>query len=125
MNSQILGDLEKEIMKVIWQVNSKITVRDVVIAVSKRRKVAYTTVMTIMGRLVEKGLLKRKTSGRSYVYQATYSKDKFLSRVSHQIIQNLVASFGDVAIANFTKEIEKIPLAKRRRLIKALERANE
>lgn len=121
---KFLGQLEKEVMEVVWVSNEPITVRIVFETISKKRKIAYTTVMTIMGRLAKKGFLKSTTSEKAYTYQATYSKDKFLTRISRQIIKNLEASFGDAAIANFTKEIEKIPVEKRRKLIKKLKKAN-
>jgi len=55
------------------------------------------------------------------LYQATYSKDKFLTKVSRQIIKNFVANFGESAVANFTQEIAKISPEKRRELIKLLQ----
>lgn len=121
---RILGELESEIMELVWNSSNSVSVRVVADNIQKKRKVAYTTVMTIMGRLVKKGLLKRKSTGVAYVYTSVYSKDQFLSRVSQQIIKNMVANFGDLAIANFSKEIEKIPLEKRRKLISALKKAN-
>lgn len=123
--SKFLGQLEKEIMEIVWASKESITVRVVFEVLSKRRKIAYTTVMTIMNRLVNKKLLKRVAEGKAYSYQAIYSKDKFLTKMFHEILQSFIKSFGDVAVANFTKEIEKIPLAKRRKLIKQLEKANE
>lgn len=121
---KVLGELESEVMEIIWQSSGSIAVRTVTQSLQKRRQIAYTTVMTIMNRLMDKGLLNRQQDGRVYLYSSAVSKDKFLSRVSHQIVKNLVASFGDIAIANFTKEIEKIPLAKRRKLIRQLKKAN-
>lgn len=121
---RVLGELESEIMEIIWSSPNLFTVRSVADSIQKKRKVAYTTVMTIMGRLVKKGLLKRKSNGAAYLYTSVYSKDKFLSRVSRQIIKNMITNFGDLAIANFSKEIEKIPPEKRRKLIAALKKAN-
>ncbi len=127
MNSssgQFLGELEKEIMDVVWENPQKVTVRSVYKHLKKRRKIAYTTVMTIMNRLVDKGLLGRKKDGRAYLYKPAVSKDKFLTRISRQIIKNFVSSFGDIAIARFSQELEKIPAEKRRKLIKELKKAN-
>lgn len=124
MNSQVLGDLEKEIMEVMWANNQPLTVRIVYESISRKRKIAYTTVMTIMGRLTKKGFLKTKASGKAYIYQTALSKDKFLTKVSRQIIQNLISSFGDTAIAHFTKELEKIPADKKQKLARILKNAN-
>jgi len=62
-----LTDHELQIMKVIWQ-RGNATVRDVYEELLKHRKIAYTTVMTVMGVLEQKGRLKKAASGRAYVY---------------------------------------------------------
>lgn len=119
--SKFLGQLEKEIMEIVWASKDPITVREVFETISKKRKIAYTTVMTIMNRLVDKKLLKRIPYGKAYLYQAAYSKDKFLTKISRQIIKNFVSNFGDAAIARFVQEVDKIPANKRRKLLKLLE----
>ena len=120
MTTQMLGELEKEIMEVMWANKQPLTVRIVYESISGRRKIAYTTVMTIMGRLTKKGFLKTKASGKAYIYQTSLSKDKFLTKVSRQIIKNLMSNFGDVAIAHFAQELDKIPADKKKRLLKLL-----
>ena len=123
---QILGELEREVMDVVWKNSSPITVREVLESISKRRQVAYTTIMTIMTRLADKGLLSRKTNGsKAYTYQAVYSKEKFLTKVSKQIIKNFISIFGQAAVAHFAEEIEKIPADKRRKLLKMLKSNNK
>src|SRR5258708_36322143 len=95
--SKMLGELESEVMGVILESKAQISVREVADKLQKKRKIAYTTVMTIMTRLTEKGLLKRKESGKAYLYQSVYTKDKLLTRISHQIIRNFISSFGDAS----------------------------
>ena len=127
MNSnsgKFLGELEKEIMGIIWKNDQQETVRSVFETLSKKRKIAYTTVMTIMNRLVNKGLLKRSLESKVYSYEAVYSKDRFLTKMSKQIIKNFVSSFGDAAIASFIHEVDKIPADKKRKLLKLLKEAN-
>lgn len=119
-SGKFLGELEKEIMEVVWQSTQPITVRLVFESISKKRKIAYTTVMTIMGRLAKKGYLKTEASGKAYIYKAVLSKDKFLTKVSRQIIRNLISSFGNTAIAHFAQELEKIPVEKKQKLLRLL-----
>ncbi len=121
----MLGELEKEIMDIMWNTKKPLTVRLVFELLKKKRKIAYTTVMTVMNRLVEKKILKRLTEGKAYVYKATYSKDKFLTRTSRQIIRSFVSSFGETAIAHFVEEVDKIPKEKRNRLLKMLKGADK
>lgn len=123
-NTRFLGELESEIMKIVWSQKNSVSVKIVTEILQQKRKIAYTTVMTIMGRLVEKGLLKRTSEGKAYNYQAAYSKDKFLTKVTKQIIKNFVSSFGDAAIAHFAQEVEKIPEEKRKKLIRILKESN-
>lgn len=117
---KVLGELESEVMEIIWQSSNPVLVRGVAEYLQKKRKIAYTTVMTIMNRLVEKRLLSRKQEGHAYLYKSAVSKDKFLTRISHQIIKNFVSSFGDAAVAHFTEELAKISPEKRKQLLKLL-----
>ncbi len=125
MNSEqkagkVLGELESEVMEIIWQSKDPISVRTVTQILQKKRKIAYTTVMTIMNRLVDKGILSRKQEGRAYLYKGAVSKDKFLTRISRQIIKNFISSFGDAAVAHFAQEVEKLAPRKRQALLKIL-----
>lgn len=122
---KVLGELESEVMEIVWHSPSPISVRDVTENLQHKRQIAYTTVMTIMGRLVEKGLLKRSISGKAYTYQPVYTKEKFLTRITRQIIKTFISSFGEVAVAHFAQEIEKIPASKRRKLLKILKSSHE
>jgi len=117
---KVLGELESNVMEIVWRAKKPVSVSDVINILSKQREIAYTTVMTIMGRLTDKGLLKRTASGKAYIYKPMYSKDTFLSRISRQIIRNLVSSFGDTAIAHFTEELEHIPSEKKKKLLEIL-----
>ena len=65
--AKVLTGQELEIMKIVWQRDSA-TVREVYEELLKRRKIAYTTVMTMMGILEQKGRLKRNDGDRAYVY---------------------------------------------------------
>lgn len=96
-----LGTLEEAIMNVIWR-DGRVSVRQVVDLINRRRHVAYTTVMTVMYRLSKKGILQRsRDKSGAYVYQATKSKQDFLREVSKKMIEKLVREYGEVAIAQF------------------------
>ena len=72
-NGPGLGELETDIMKVVW-LSDWVAVRDVYERLRLERSIAYTTVMTVMGRLHDKGLLDRRQEGRSYIYQARQTR---------------------------------------------------
>jgi BlaI family penicillinase repressor len=83
--SKTLTDQELEIMKVVWE-RQTATVRDVYEALLQRRRVAYTTVMTMMKILEQKGYLNRKQVERAYVYRPAQPK----SRVIQAMVRDFV-----------------------------------
>lgn len=122
---KVLGELQSEVMEVIWQSQDPVSVKTVTQSLQEKRTIAYTTVMTVMGRLVDKGLLKRKESGKAYIYQPTHSKEKFLTRVSRQIIRNFASTFGEPAITHFAEEVDKLAPEKKKELVKLLKEAKK
>lgn len=81
-----LAPQELEIMKVVWARRSA-TVRDVYEELRARRRIAYTTVMTMMNILERKGHLKKRAEGRSFVYQP--------ARPKRQVVGAMVREFLD------------------------------
>ncbi len=104
---KLLGSLELEVMEYMWQ-TEEATVQQVRKAINHKRPIAYTTVMTVMGRLVGKGLLTRAREGKRYRYRAGRSKDEFLRQTSSNMVHTLVDDFGDLAIAQFLGEIGNV-----------------
>jgi BlaI family transcriptional regulator, penicillinase repressor len=84
--STTLTDQELEIMKIVWQLE-RATVRDVYEALLERRKIAYTTVMTMMKILEQKQYLKKTLEDRAYIYCPT--------RPKNQVIRGMVREFVD------------------------------
>ncbi len=104
---KLLGSLELKVMECMWQVEEA-TVQQVVAAINRRRPIAYTTVMTVMVHLVDKGLLVRTKEGKRYRYRLAQSREEFLQETSRRIIHTLVDDFGDLAIAQFLGEIDNV-----------------
>lgn len=103
---QTLGELETEIMEVIWKLKNA-SVREVLDNFKKHKKVAYTTVMTVMTRLASKGVLKRKLDeSGAFIYTPVQDKEGFLAISSRKIIKNLINEFGEVAVAQFIDAVE-------------------
>ena len=84
--SRTLTEQELEIMKVVWE-HQNATVRDVYEALLRRRKISYTTVMTMMNILEEKGYLKKRAGDKAYVYRPAQAK----ARVIRAMVQEFVA----------------------------------
>ena len=79
-----LTEQELEIMKVIWKLETA-TVRQVYESMLERRRIAYTTVMTMMNILEQKGHLKKEQGEKAYVYQPTQPQN--------QVIRSMVREF--------------------------------
>ena len=99
---KVLGDLEAEIMELIWSRadghSQGTTVRDIFEILYERRRLAYTTVMSTMTRLAKKGLLRAEKSEHAYIYYPTLTQDEFISRFVGRILDDLLVNFSGVTL---------------------------
>ncbi len=120
MRTKLLSGLESQIMEIIWQ-DKKCSVRNIVERIQKKRTIAYTTVATILQRLYVKGLVDRKeTNKQAYVYFPKLSKKSYSKKIIKTFLNNILDSFGGVAIASFAEGIESLPENKKKKLLKLL-----
>lgn len=116
-----LHELESEVMEEVWR-RDEVTVREVLDALNRGSKQrAYTTVMTIMARLDEKGLLGRRRQGRADVYRARLSRERYLAARAQAQVDELVADYGDVALAHFARQLDALDSRRRAALRKLAE----
>jgi predicted transcriptional regulator len=106
-------------MAIAWARES-VTVRDVADALEPETDSAYTTVMTVMSRLTDKGLLKRSQRGRAYLYKPKVTKDAYADALSQSRVRSLVDEFGDLAVAQFAREIQRVDPARAEMLARLL-----
>jgi len=104
---KFLGELQLAVMEVVWE-RQPISVSEVLNALNAQRDLAYTTVMTIMSRLAEKGWLVLEKRGRAYFYQAARSREEAEAAAVGEVVRALLEDFGEVAIAQFVKELDEI-----------------
>lgn len=92
---KFLGDLECKIMELVWKLaQPTVTVRDVFNALRKEREIAYTTVMTTMVRLSEKGLLKIVDKiGLANCYMPEYDREEFINTAVNMILEIFTSQF--------------------------------
>src|SRR5882757_1211124 len=86
--SGTLTEQELEIMKIVWQLE-RATVRDVYEELLKRRKIAYTTVMTMMKILEQKKHLKRTQEDRAYVYRPSKPKQQVIGGMVREFVNRV------------------------------------
>ncbi len=81
-----LAPLELECLSVLWPMGEG-TVREIHRALTQSRPRAYTTVMTIMDRLEQKGIVARRKEGRAFRYQAKLSAEEARLKAVEKIVQ--------------------------------------
>jgi predicted transcriptional regulator len=101
--SSTLTGQELEIMKVVWERDS-VTVRDVYEALLERRKVAYTTVMTMMKILEQKKYLKKDQSDRAYVYRPAEPKGQVIGAMVREFVNRVFNGSAEPLLAHLVNE---------------------
>ncbi|AXQ56470.1 BlaI/MecI/CopY family transcriptional regulator [Streptomyces koyangensis] len=96
-----LGELEDAVMTRVWKWNRPVTVREVLEDLQQERSIAYTTVMTVMDNLYQKGWVRREAEGRAYRYAAVSTRAAYAAALMNEAWQRsdnqaaaLVAFFG-------------------------------
>ncbi len=90
-------------MKVIWE-RERATVRDVYEALLERRKVAYTTVMTMMKILEQKGFLKKSQEDRAYVYRPAQAKRQVIGAMVKDFINRVFNGSAEPLLVHLVEE---------------------
>jgi len=115
--ASLLGPLEGRIMRAVWtgQAGETFVVRDVLALMPE---LAYTTVMTTLHRLAEKGLLaaRAEPGRRAHEYRVAQAPAAYLADASEREAADVVARYGDAALAAFAARLAGLPPEQRRRL---------
>jgi predicted transcriptional regulator len=106
--STVLTEQELEIMKIVWEREST-TVRDVYETLLERRKVAYTTVMTMMKILEQKKYLKRTQADRAYVYRPAQPKRLVVGAMVRDFINRVFNGATEPLLVHLVEEHDLSP----------------
>ena len=102
-----LGTLEAQVMEVMWEADD-LNVEDVRGRLAERHKqAAYTTIMTTLDRLFKKGFLSRRRVGKAYRYSAKVSRGDLGNNVARKVLDGLLSSFAEPAIAYFVEALSR------------------
>jgi predicted transcriptional regulator len=101
--STTLTEQELEIMKIVWD-RENATVRDVYEALLERRKVAYTTVMTMMKILERKKYLRKTLVERAYVYKAAQPQRKVLGAMVREFVNRVFNGSAEPLLVHLVEE---------------------
>jgi len=90
-------------MKIVWE-RDKVTVRDVYEALLDHRKVAYTTVMTMMKILEHKRYLKKTQAERAYVYRPAQPKRKVIGAMVREFVNRVFNGSAEPLLVHLVEE---------------------
>ena len=95
--NRFFGPLEAKVMDVLWN-DCEMTIKEVQQALEHEKLVNFNTVMTVMNRLVEKGMLYKRMAGRSSLYKPVLTRSAFLNSQSKHMTHELLDEFGSVVV---------------------------
>jgi len=108
-----MGELEYEVLTQLWILESPATPAEVLDALDA--DLAYTTVMTILTRLADKGLVVRERRGRAYAYAPVVSEAELTAQRMHAVLEG--SSDRRAALNGFVQSLSKRELTTLRRLL--------
>lgn len=119
MKAKIPGELEMQILDILWQYGN-CTISDIFKKLKIKRKIAYTTIATVLQRLYNKGQVDREKRANHYIYISHFNKKIYSLRLIKNFLNGLMNNFGDVAIASFAESLDSLPKKKKDHLLKLL-----
>ena len=111
-----MGELKAQVLNVLWDRDEWSTPGDVHGVLSEERKLAYTTVMTILVRLFNERLVDRRREGRAYAYRPIQSREEYTADRMSRLLQD--AGDRGTALSHFLQVIGPAERARLRRLLK-------
>jgi BlaI family transcriptional regulator, penicillinase repressor len=114
---------ELAIMKVVWKLEQA-TVRDVYEAIREKRPIAYTTVMTMMRILEEKGYLKKNRSERAYLYKPSRARQQVVGAMVRDFVDRVFDGAASGLLLHLAKD-GKLSKDERRQIRRAIEEMDE
>lgn len=95
---KVLGDLEARIMQALWALKRPVPARAVHARVSRDHRVELLTVVTVLNKLVAKGLLDRSRENKLLHYRAVYTREEFTRHASRRVVEGIL-SLGPAAVS--------------------------
>lgn len=118
----VLGPLGGVVTRIVFE-QEEATVGDVLEALAtKGRRPAYTTVMTVMSRLTERGVLRRSKAGRQYVYRPAADEAALVDAMTERAVDDLIGRYGSAALRQFAIRLKDLDPDLRAQLIELASR---
>ena len=104
--NRFFGSLEAKIMEILWD-GPEMSIKDVKQKLDQEKSTNFNTVMTVMNRLVDKGVLEKRMEKRTSLFQPLFSKEEFLRTQSRELTQDLMDEFGPLAVNHMLDALDE------------------
>lgn len=103
--NRFFGPLEAKIMDVLWC--GERSIKEVQHELEKDKATNFNTVMTVMNRLVDKGILTKRLEGRTSIFQPVLSREEFVNTQSKEMTHELMDEFGSVVVSHMIEALDE------------------
>lgn len=117
--AKFLGTLEARILEQVWK-QPNINTRQMCDQLNQEQEISFNAVQTVLGRLVEKGILKKKRSQGLWSYQATYDRATLYRYISSDVVESLLREKDLFGVAAFARLATKLSAEEKANLKKLL-----
>jgi predicted transcriptional regulator len=104
--NRFFGPLEAKIMDTLWT-HSELSIKDVQKKLEQERNLNFNTVMTVMNRLLEKGVLTKRMDGRTSLFSPVHSREDFMDIQSREITHELMEDFGPLVVNHMIDALDE------------------
>lgn len=118
------GTLQAEVMRILWELKEA-TVDDIRALQPEDRRSAYTTVQTVLNRLLDRGLLDRELRGKAFVYRPCYRESELLARSIGERLAGASQSVRRQALVNLVDELDPVEVDELARYANRVRRARK
>jgi predicted transcriptional regulator len=115
-----MGELESQVMDVLWDDGGQLTPSEVNARLDSQRELAYTTVMTVLVRLFEKGVVTRQRRGRAWAYRSVLGREEHAAQRMNAVLRD--GGDQSISLARFVENMTTKERAELRRLLDARSR---
>lgn len=102
---KLLGGLEQKIINILW--SSDVPLKPAQVLSQLNEDYAYTTVMTVLKRMSNKGLLKRQLQVNTFLYSAAVDRETFTTQCLDDLFKRLFQSYGGAVVPAFVKHAKE------------------
>lgn len=108
LSGQSLGELEAQILDIVWELEPPITAAKVFKVMYPKRELSYSTVMLTMSKLAKKGLLIQEKSGPKKTDAFVYTPASTRDQLGAELLESVSQSVFGKSLLQFCRELANI-----------------